>query len=87
CEIALVDFAFEVISAEKAKVDRLCILGLCKEDRMPQLIDDHEKIAAAVKTGDPEAAVAAGMHHLSRLDSTIETIKAHNAAYFEDLED
>ena len=87
CEIALVDFAFEVISAEKAKVDRLCILGLCKEDRMPQLIDDHEKIATAVKIGDPEAAVAAGMHHLSRLDSTIETIKAHNAAYFEDLED
>lgn len=84
CEIALVDFAFEVISAEKAKVDRLCMLGLSKEDRMPVLIDDHQRIADAIKAGDAEAAVKAGMQHLSRLDSTIETIKVQNAAYFDE---
>ncbi len=83
CDIAGVDFAFEVISAEKAKVDRLCRLSLAKEDRMPQLLEDHEAIAAAVRDGDEERAVRAGMTHLSRLDSTIETIEATNAHYFE----
>lgn len=83
CDIAGVDFAFEVISTEKAKVDRLCMLGLSKEDRMPQLLDDHEAIAAAVIAGDEEAAVKAGMLHLSRLDSTIEAIARTNASYFD----
>ena len=44
CNIAGVDFAFEVISSEKAKVDRLCMLGLSKEMRMPQLLQDHEVV-------------------------------------------
>lgn len=83
CRIAGVEFAFEVISAEKAKVDRLCVLGLAKEERMPQLLQDHEAIAKAVTGGDEEGAAAAGMLHLSRLDSTIASIKATNANYFE----
>ncbi|WP_417209081.1 GntR family transcriptional regulator [Antarctobacter sp.] len=83
CDIAGVDFAFEVISSEKAKVDRLCTLGLSKEDRMPQLLEDHEVIAAAISAGDEEAAVKAGMLHLSRLDSTIEAISKSNANYFD----
>jgi DNA-binding GntR family transcriptional regulator len=83
CRIAKVEFAFEVISAEKAKVDRLCMLGLSKEDRMPQLVEDHVAIAQAVKSHDHEAAVEAGMLHLSRLDSTIASISAANSNYFE----
>ena len=83
CSIAGVELAFEVISSEKAKVDRLCMLGLSKEDRMPLLVADHEAIAEAIKEGDGEAAVAAGMLHLSRLDATIEAIATSNANYFE----
>lgn len=83
CEIAGVPFAFDVIREEKAKVDRLCMLGLSKEDRMPQLIEDHESIAEAIKAGHAEDAAAAGMRHLSRLDATIETIRQTSAAYFE----
>jgi len=83
CNIAGVDYAFEVISAEKAKVDRLCMLGLSKDARMPDLIGDHEQIAEMVKAGKPEEAVAAVMKHLTRLDSTIEAIKTRNATYFE----
>ncbi|WGW05965.1 GntR family transcriptional regulator [Tropicibacter oceani] len=83
CEIAGVGFAFEVISAEKAKVDRLCMLGLAKEDRMPQLLKDHEAIADAIIAGDEERAVKLGMEHLSRLDATIEAIEVTNAHYFE----
>lgn len=83
CEIAGVEFAFEVIATEKAKVDRLCMLGLSKEDRMPQLLEDHRAIATAVLAGDEAGAVEAGMLHLSRLDSTITAIEATNQHYFE----
>lgn len=82
CTIGQVPYAFDVIKAEKEKVDRLCILGLAKEQRMPQLIEDHEAIAAAVKAGRGEDAVAAGMLHLSRLDETVNSIRINNAAYF-----
>ena len=84
CQIGCVPYAFDVIRAEKAKVDRLCVLGLAKERRMPELIADHEAIAAAIKANDPEAAASAGMLHLSRLDETIAAIRVKNAAYFED---
>jgi GntR family transcriptional regulator, rspAB operon transcriptional repressor len=83
CNIAGVDFAFEVISQEKAKVDRLCILGLFKNERMPVLLQDHEDIARAVKNRDPDAAVAAGMLHLTRLDGTLLDIAENNSDYFE----
>ncbi|WP_417524547.1 GntR family transcriptional regulator [Marinovum sp.] len=83
CEIAGVDFAFEVIAGEKAKVDRLCLLGLAKEDRMPQLLADHEAIADAILNADPDTAVERGMQHLSRLDTTLEQITRDNAGYFE----
>lgn len=82
-EIAGADFAFDVILAEKSKVDRLCMLGLSKEDRMPELISDHRAIAEAIKKGDADAAIKAGMFHLSRLDATIEHILESNANYFE----
>ncbi|CTQ49235.1 GntR family transcriptional regulator [Jannaschia donghaensis] len=83
CDVAGVDFAFEIITAEKAKVDRLCLLSLAKEDRMPQLLDDHTRIVDAIRDGDADRAVAAGMLHLTRLDETIEAIVASNAEYFD----
>ncbi|WP_299725365.1 GntR family transcriptional regulator [uncultured Tateyamaria sp.] len=83
CRIALVDFAFDVIMAEKSKVDRLCTLSLSKVDRVPELIDDHRAIAEAVRAHDGEQAVVCGMRHLSRLDRTIEQISVTNANYFE----
>lgn len=83
CEIAKADFAFDVIMAEKSKVDRLCMLGLSKEDRMPELVADHREIADAVIAHDADRAILAGRRHLSRLDETIERITASNANYFE----
>ena len=82
CDIAKTDFAFDVIMAEKSKVDRLCKLGLSKETRLPELLEDHRAIAAAVIDQAAEKAVEAGMRHLSRLDDTIERITSTNANYF-----
>ncbi|PSL18902.1 GntR family transcriptional regulator [Shimia abyssi] len=83
CEIAKANYAFDVILEEKAKIDRLCMLGLEKEQRMPDLVADHWAIADAVKAHDGESAVRHGMAHLSRLDETIERISVTNANYFE----
>ena len=68
---------------EKAKVDRLCRLGHSKEQRLPDLMTDHLKIADAIKAQDPDLAVEVGVFHLSRLDETIERITATNSNYFE----
>ncbi|MEF3048963.1 GntR family transcriptional regulator [Pseudotabrizicola sp. L79] len=83
CSIADADFAFDVIMTEKAKVDRLCRLGLSKEDRMPELVNDHRAIAKAVAAHDCDGALEAGRLHLSRLDETIRWISETNANYFE----
>ena len=83
CDIAEADFAFDVIMTEKAKVDRLCRLGLSKEQRLPDLMADHKRIADAIKAHDADLAIEVGMFHLSRLDETIERITATNANYFE----
>ncbi len=83
CQIAGVDFAFEVISTEKARVDRLCVLSLSKEDRMEELLEDHNRISQHISDHDEDAAVAAGMLHLSRLDATIEAISSKNPDYFD----
>jgi len=83
CEIAGVDFAFEVISGEKAKVDRLCVLSHSKGDRLTELLQDHQNIASHVIKGNSEKAVSAGMLHLSRLDATIKNILLDHPEYFE----
>lgn len=82
CQIARAEFAFDVILAEKSKVDRLCTLSLSKGDRMPELVEDHRAIATAIWTQDGDAAIKAGVHHLSRLDETITHISETNANYF-----
>ncbi|MGR3512661.1 MAG: GntR family transcriptional regulator [Paracoccaceae bacterium] len=83
CTIAGTEFAFEVIQQEKAKIDRLCILGRDKEQRLPNLLDDHRAIADAIKSHDEETAIKVCEIHLARLDQTIERILASNADYFE----
>jgi len=83
CGVARADYAFDVILAEKAKIDRLCMLGHNREQRLPDLFADHQAIAKAVMDHNPEDAVQAGMIHLSRLDETLERIKSSNANYFE----
>lgn len=83
CDIAGVDFAYEVVATEKASVDRLCRLSLSRENRLAQLLEDHAEIARKVAAGDAEGACAAGMVHLSRLDETIAAISELNPGYFD----
>ena len=84
CTVGNVDFAFDVIASEKAKVDRLCVLGLSRNEKLDQLLEDHMNIVQTVAENDESGAVNAGMHHLSRLDETIKTIHQEHADYFDD---
>ena len=84
CTLGDVEFASNVIALNKAKVDRLCVLGLSRDERLEQLLEDHMDIANKVSSNDEEGAVKAGMLHLSRLDSTINAIREENADYFDD---
>lgn len=84
CKIAELDFAFDVIASNKAKVDRLCVLGIARDEKMDQLLEDHVRIAQMVSKNDEDGAVEAGMLHLSRLDSIINTIRDENADYFDE---
>jgi len=72
------------MAIEKAKVDRLCVLGLSQDSRLDILLEDHTLIAKSISNNDEEAAVAAGMLHLTRLDATINAIHKENVDYFDD---
>lgn len=82
CTIAGLPFAFDVIQEEKQKVDRLCILGFANALTMRELLDDHIKIANAIKAGKCEIAVQACEAHLGRLDETIANIRRDSSVYF-----
>lgn len=84
CTVGNVDFAFDVIARDKAKVDRLCVLGMAKNERLEQLLNDHVRIAQMITENNEQGAVDIGMLHLSRLDDTIAAIRKENADYFDD---
>lgn len=84
CQVGEVEFASNVIAENKAKVDRLCVLGLSRDERLEQLLDDHVEISTMVSNNNEEGAVKAGMVHLSRLDSTINAIREEHGDYFDE---
>jgi len=55
-----------------------------QDSRLDILLEDHNLIAEGISNNDEEAAVAAGMQHLTRLDATINTIHKENVDYFDD---
>ncbi|MDA7424780.1 GntR family transcriptional regulator [Thalassococcus lentus] len=84
CASAKQAFAFDIISENKAQVDRLCMLALTSKDAMDVLYDDHAKLLEALFGGDEEAAVAVLRVHLDRLSPTIDAIYTTHKAYFDD---
>lgn len=75
--------AFETISECKQKVDRLCLLSLERRSEAATLLEDHLKLADALRRRSADEAVAIARLHLSRLDDTIAEIHAQHSEYFE----
>ena len=84
CHAAKSDFAFEIISTNKARIDRLCVLSLTSGDSMAVLVDDHEVILKQLKLQNEPAMLAGVRKHLARLDETVDAIYEEHKSYFSD---
>ena len=84
CASAAQTFAFDIISENKAQVDRLCMLALTSKDAMELLYEDHRVLLDALFGGDASAADKVLRLHLDRLTPTIEAIYTTHNAYFDD---
>ncbi|WP_227268528.1 GntR family transcriptional regulator [Roseobacter weihaiensis] len=83
CNAARADFAFDVISSEKAQVDRLCMLSLTSKSAMEDLFQDHERIVDGLFESDAETADTALRCHLERLTPIIKKIHETHRDFFE----
>jgi len=83
CELSDCHSAAEVITDSRLKIDRLCALSLTHDKEAATLIEDHMKLADALKNKSIKDATTVARQHLGRLDSTIEEIHATHSEYFE----
>jgi len=83
CELGGCPLAIDAIANCRQKIDRLCSLSLARQSEAPTLLDDHIKLAKALKSKSTEHAIEITRAHLSRLDSTIAEIHQTHAEYFE----
>ncbi|RED18856.1 GntR family transcriptional regulator [Pontivivens insulae] len=84
CQSANQAFAFDLIAANKAQVDRLCMLALTSKEAMELLYEDHQLLLEAIMSGDTANADKTLRLHLSRLTPTIEAIYTTHRTYFDD---
>lgn len=84
CEAANRVEVHDVITANKMKVDRMCLLSMADERELVKLQDDHQTIFDACSKGDVSSALSAMRKHLGRLDQQIKKIVAEHGDYFED---
>ncbi len=77
-------FAFEIIAANKAQVDRLCMLSLTSQQAMETLYADHEALLDALFKRDAETGERVLRTHLDRLTPTIEALYTTHRSYFEE---
>ena len=83
CKAARKPFAFEIIAANKAQVDRLCMLSLTSKEAMETLFADHELLVEAILDGKAAVADKILLDHLDRLTPTIDAIYATHRTYFD----
>lgn len=83
CELSDCHSAAEVITDSRRKTDRLCALSLTHDKEATTLIEDHMKLADALKNKSIKDATTVARQHLGRLDSTIAEIHSTHSEYFE----
>ncbi len=84
CASAKQAFAFDIISENKAQVDRLCMLALTSKEAMDVLYQDHQKLLEALFSGETMTADRVLRTHLDRLTPTVEAIYTTHKAYFDE---
>lgn len=84
CKACGMPFAFEIIAANKAQVDRLCVLSLASKKSMETLHADHKDLLDAIFGNNADMADAVLRRHLDRLTPTIDALYTTHRAYFEE---
>lgn len=83
CTRSGVGYAWDIIHASKAHMDRIRLLSLSSKLQQCAL-DEHILVLDAIAANNPEAAAAAMTTHLARITVLIDEIKAKNHAWFTD---
>jgi DNA-binding GntR family transcriptional regulator len=83
CELSGCPLAVESIAECRQRIERLCTLSLARNSEPEIVLDDHEKLAEALKDKSEERALAITRLHLGRLDSIIEEVHQTHFEYFE----
>ncbi len=84
CRAADRDFAYPIILDQKARLDRLCVLSLSEPATIDELLRDHTAIFLHLQDGNEDCLIVEIQHHLSHLDSTVDSIRLSHEDYFED---
>lgn len=83
CNIAGVEFVWQVIQESKAHMDRIRMLSL-NTSSQKHALEEHVKLFEAISANDPDAAEAAITDHLSRILVLIQEVKALEHRFFTD---
>ncbi len=82
CQRAGLSFAWELIAENKGHMDRVRLLSLSFASR--DAWEDHLRVLAALRTGDPDVAAAEMRRHLTRILEQIHRIRDDNRDWFAD---
>lgn len=83
CELGGCPLSIGTIQECKQKVDRLCRLSLGRAREAATLLEDHQRLAHALRGRSEDAATNIAREHLARLDATIAEIRDTHSEYFE----
>ncbi len=83
CQISDTEHAIETIKSCRQKTDRICALGVRKEEEVDLILTDHRQLIAALDERDITTALDVTRLHLSRIDSIIKDIRNSHAEYFD----
>lgn len=83
CAMSGKEFAWALIGANKAHMDRVRFLSLSSS--AVGALEDHRSIAAAIRSGDVEAAGERMRVHLGRIEEQVDAISAHHPEYFAEI--
>ena len=75
-----------VLTREKTPLDRLRVLSLNDASHMSRLMAEHEGMFDAIKSGDPDAAVAQTQVHLRSVLDVLSSLVVAHKEYFKPAE-
>jgi DNA-binding GntR family transcriptional regulator len=84
CDLSAHPTVWLVSERAKSHLNRVRRLSLGLPDYLPEMIEEHRAIVAAVGAHDPDGAERALRHHLRMVLREVPTLRAQNPDFFQD---